>query len=35
MTEEIMCLMKFSWAIGRVKWLSGEKTNISKTIRVP
>jgi hypothetical protein len=26
--------MKFSWAISWVKWLSGEKTNISKTISV-
>jgi hypothetical protein len=24
--------MKFSRAISRVKWLSGEKTNVSKTI---
>jgi hypothetical protein len=24
--------MKFSQAISRVKWLSGEKTNVSKTI---
>jgi hypothetical protein len=31
-TSEIM--MKFSWAIGWVKWLSGEKTNVSKTISV-
>jgi len=27
-------MMKFSWAIGWVKWLSGEKTNVSKTISV-
>jgi len=27
-------MMKFSWAISRVKWLSGEKTNVSKTISV-
>jgi hypothetical protein len=26
-------MMKFSWAISRVKWLSGEKTNVSKTLR--
>jgi hypothetical protein len=26
--------MKFSRAISRVKWLSGEKTNVSKTISV-
>jgi hypothetical protein len=27
-------MMKFSRAISRVKWLSGEKTNVSKTISV-
>jgi hypothetical protein len=27
-------MMKFSRAIRRVKWLSGEQTNISKTISV-
>jgi hypothetical protein len=27
-------LMKFSRAISRVKWLSGEQTNVSKTISV-
>jgi hypothetical protein len=27
-------MMKFSWAISWVKWLSGDKTNISKTISV-
>jgi hypothetical protein len=27
-------MMKFSLAISRVKWLSGEKTNVSKTISV-
>jgi len=27
-------MMKFSWAISWVKWLSGEKTNVSKTISV-
>jgi hypothetical protein len=27
-------MMKFSWAISRVKWLSGEKTNVSKTSSV-
>jgi hypothetical protein len=27
-------MMKFSQAISQVKWLSGEKTNISKTISV-
>jgi hypothetical protein len=27
-------LMKFSWAISQVKWLSGEKTNVSKTISI-
>jgi len=27
-------MMKLSWAISRVKWLSGEKPNISKTISV-
>jgi hypothetical protein len=26
--------MKSSWAFSRVKWLSGEKTNVSKTISV-
>jgi len=26
--------MKFSRAISRVKWLSGEKTNVSKTVSV-
>jgi len=26
--------MKFSQAISRVKWLNGEKTNVSKTISV-
>jgi len=26
--------MKFSWAISQVKWLSGEKTNVSMTIFV-
>jgi hypothetical protein len=25
-------MMKFSWAISRVKWLSSEQTNVSKTI---
>jgi hypothetical protein len=28
-------VMKFSRAISRVKWLSGEQTNVSKTISVP
>jgi hypothetical protein len=27
-------MMKFSRAISRAKWLSGEKTNVSKTISV-
>jgi hypothetical protein len=27
-------MMKFSRAISRVKWLRGEKTNVSKTISV-
>jgi hypothetical protein len=27
-------MMKFSRAVSRVKWLSGEKTNVSKTISV-
>jgi hypothetical protein len=27
-------MMKFSRAISRVKWLSSEKTNVSKTISV-
>jgi hypothetical protein len=27
-------MMKFSQAISRVKWFSGEKTNVSKTISV-
>jgi hypothetical protein len=27
-------MMKFSWAISRVKWLSREKTNVSKTFSV-
>jgi hypothetical protein len=27
-------MMKFSWAVSRVKWLSGENTNVSKTISV-
>jgi len=27
-------MMKFSRPISRVKWLSGEKTNVSKTISV-
>jgi hypothetical protein len=27
-------MMKFSRAISQVKWLSGEKTNVSKTICV-
>jgi hypothetical protein len=27
-------MMKFSRAISRVKWLSGEQTNVSKTIFV-
>jgi hypothetical protein len=27
-------MMKFSQAISRVKWLSAEKTNVSKTISV-
>jgi hypothetical protein len=27
-------MMKFSRAISQVKWLSGEKTNVSKTISV-
>jgi hypothetical protein len=27
-------MMEFSWAISRVKWLSGEETNVSKTISV-
>jgi hypothetical protein len=26
--------MKLSWAISRVKWLSSEQTNVSKTISV-
>jgi hypothetical protein len=29
-----LSMMKFSWAISWVKWLSGKKTNISKTISV-
>jgi hypothetical protein len=27
-------MMKFSWAISQVKWLSGEQTDISKTISI-
>jgi hypothetical protein len=27
-------MMKFSWAISQIKWLSSEKTNILKTISV-
>jgi hypothetical protein len=30
----VVCMMKFSRAISRVKWLSGEQTNASKTISV-
>jgi hypothetical protein len=29
-----MIMMKFSWAISQVKWLSSEQTNVSKTISV-
>jgi hypothetical protein len=29
-----LSMMNFSRAISRVKWLSGEKTNVSKTISV-
>jgi hypothetical protein len=32
--EQHFNMMKFSQAISQVKWLSGEKTNISKTISV-
>jgi hypothetical protein len=28
-------MMKFSWALSQVKWLSSEKTNLLKTISVP
>jgi hypothetical protein len=29
-----LSMMKFSWAISQVKWLSGEITNVLKTISV-
>jgi hypothetical protein len=32
--DRVTSMMKFSRAISRVKWLSGEKTNVSKTISV-
>jgi hypothetical protein len=32
--DKFIFMMKFSLAIRRVKWLSGEKTNVSKTISV-
>jgi hypothetical protein len=33
-SEQGVVMMQFSRAISRVKWLSGEKTNVSKTISV-
>jgi hypothetical protein len=32
--ENMLSLMKFSQAVSWVKWLNGEKTNVSKTISV-
>jgi hypothetical protein len=29
-----LCIIKSSWATSRVKWLNGEKTNVSRTISV-
>jgi hypothetical protein len=33
-TSRYCAMMKFSRAISQVKWLSGEQTNVSKTISV-
>jgi hypothetical protein len=30
----LLCLIKFSWATSRVKWLKVDKTNVSRTISV-